>query len=85
MGELIEGIIRKSVSCPVLHRDCAEGFVEVDCWFVPVEDGPFEAGALSFCCDLGEVCEDLFAVAFAAVGGFYVEIFEIEAWACSEG
>ena len=39
---------------PLVHRDGAQLFIESDCRFVPVENGPFESAALALARDPGK-------------------------------
>src|SRR6187549_2446775 len=63
---------------PLVLVDCAELFVELNGGEVPIEDGPFEAGAAAEAGDFGGFLEEAFADGLAAGGFADEEVLDIE-------
>src|SRR6185295_5454659 len=75
LRQFVERFADQSVDFPVIHRDGAEAFVEVDRRLVPVEDRPLQAAAVARLRDRGEPRQQRFAVAQSARFRFYEQIF----------
>ena len=75
--EVLEGLAGDAEEAPLVERLRAEGLVEADGRFVPVQNGPLEAPAAALDRDSGDGLEQLASVSPATRVREYEEIFEV--------
>ena len=83
--QVIQGIAGEAVDGPLVHRFRAETLIEIDTGLVPVKAPPFDAAAALARGDTGDLLEQSFAAAFAAMLGLDIEVFDIQAGSAKKG
>lgn len=77
----MQALTRRTHDSPIGQYSRAHCFIELDRGLIPIEHAPFEATALALHCNVCEMDEERFSIAFATMLGPDEQIFQVEPFA----
>jgi hypothetical protein len=78
LGAILQTLAGEPIDSPFRHRFSLKRLIKADCWFVPIEHGPFDAAAALLNGKASELNQKRFAVSLAAVRRPDKKVFEID-------